>query len=217
MPCRVSRICQCPAQARTESGPEGAALDGHLHVVVEPRRQLSHQPGTGRHLLQRIERAGFGALVDVAAPEHVRLGCPLGQDPAAADVSAGEAVAVAALVELAVENANDGRREQIDLRRLGLEGHSRGVERAARVDPVGVADEALVAERDLLTAESRPDLGVPTRLPFTSTNAWRRSNDAVNGVPVGPTVLFPTRASCSWTVAAIALLVAVALKRKRDR
>ena len=80
-----------------------------------------------------------------------------------------------------------------------------------------MADEALVAERDLLAAEPRPDLEPCPRLPFTSTNACRRSNDAVNGAPVGPTLLSPTRASCSWTVAAIALLVAVALKRKRDR
>ena len=67
---------------------------------------------------------------------------------------------------------------------LRLDGHARGVEGAAGVDPVGVADEALLAEGELLTAEPRDATGalraadVGERLPQVERRRERRAGRA---------------------------------------
>ena len=70
------------------------------------------------------------------------------------------------------------------------------VEGARRVQPAHMADQTLLAVDELLSADAHGD-GV-FAAPM-SANAMRRSNGALNGVPVGPTVFLATRASCTWT------------------
>ena len=104
--------------------------------------------------------AGFGALVAVAAIEHIRLDRAARQQPAAADVGAREPIAVAALVELVVERAHDRRGKHIDLRGRRPDRHARRIEGARGVDPARVADQPLIAEGDLLAPGPQRDRGL---------------------------------------------------------
>src|SRR6185436_13879953 len=67
-------------------------------------------------------------------------------------VDACEPVAVAALVEFAVEDAHDGRGEHVGGEGLRSEGALHTVKGPCRVQPADVADEALVTVDELLPA-----------------------------------------------------------------
>jgi hypothetical protein len=143
-----------PGPCRDVVGPERASLDGCFDVVVDQRRELSGQPYTGGRRHERVKRACVRPLAASGPHELKGLQHSAEWKDRERRIGSVEIIPVAALIELVGLHRDDRRRKRIDAELVATEHATHGVERSCGVQPVHVADEALIAERQLLAPDA---------------------------------------------------------------